>query len=71
MKKMPLLIYFATIKTVFAPGSGKKGEFRTFEKFVFPLKKVKKVDLRGQKGSIEWKDAKDVLVKQKQLGEVP
>jgi len=24
-----------------------------------------------KKGSIQWKDAKDVLVKQKQLGELP
>ena len=47
-------------------------EFRTFQKFVPSLfEKVKKVDLRGQKGSMQWKDAKDVLVKQKQLGEVP
>ena len=47
-------------------------EFRTFEKFVPSLsKKEKKIDLRGQKGSMQWKDAKDVLVKQKQLGEVP
>jgi hypothetical protein len=40
--------------------------------FCFPEKCLsKKVDLRGQKGSMQWKDAKDVLVKQKQLGEVP
>jgi hypothetical protein len=29
-----------------------------------PSEKVKKVDLRGQKGSMQWKDSKDVLVKQ-------
>jgi hypothetical protein len=46
-------------------------EFRTFEKFVPSLSKREKVDLRGQKGSMQWKDAKDVLVKQKQLGEAP
>ena len=31
----------------------------------------KKVDLCGQKGSMQWKDAHDFLVKQKQLGELP
>ena len=38
--------------------------------FIFP-EKVKQLDLCGQKRSIQWKDAKDVLVKQKQLGELP
>ena len=36
-----------------------------------PSEKVKKVDLRGRKGSMQRKDSKDVLVKQKQLGELP
>ena len=49
----------------------KKGNFGHLRNLSPPSEKVKKVDLRGQKGSIEWKDAKDVLVKQKQLGEVP
>ncbi len=38
--------------------------------FIFP-EKVKQLDLCGQKRSIQWKDAKDVLVKQKQLVELP
>jgi len=46
-----------------------------FQKKKFPPlclpPKVKKFDLRGQKRSMQWKDAKDVLVKQKQLGELP
>ena len=38
--------------------------------FAQPGEKVK-VDLSGQKGSIQWKDTYEVLVKQKQLGELP
>jgi hypothetical protein len=49
----------------------KRGNFGHLRNLSPPSEKVKKVDLHGQKGSIQWKDAKDVLVKQKQLGEVP
>ena len=49
----------------------KKWNFGHLRNLSLPLKKRKKSDLRGQKGSMQWKDAKDVLVKQKQLGEVP
>ena len=37
-------------RTVFAPGSVKKGDLRTFTKFVPSLEKSKKVDLCGQEG---------------------
>ena len=40
----------AFFKTVFAPGSVKKGDLRTFTKFVPSLEKSKKVDLCGQEG---------------------
>jgi hypothetical protein len=50
-------------RTVFAPGSRKKWEFRTFDKFVPSLKKKEKKRIFcGQKASIQWKDAKYVLV---------
>jgi hypothetical protein len=35
------------------------------------LAKSKKLIFVVKKGSIQWKDAKDVLVKQKQFGELP
>jgi len=38
------------LRTVFAPGSVKKGDLRTFTKFVPSLEKSKKVDLCGQEG---------------------
>jgi hypothetical protein len=41
------------------------------DKFVPLWKTVKKLIFAVKKGSIQWKDVKDVLVKQKQLGELP
>jgi hypothetical protein len=49
----------------------KKVNFGHLRNLSPPSEKVKKVDLRGQKRSMQWKDSKDVLVKQKQLGELP
>ena len=49
----------------------KKGNFGHLINLSPTCGKSKKTDLCGQKGSIQWKDAKDVLVKQKQLGELP
>ena len=49
----------------------KKGNFGHLRNLSPPSEKVKKVDLCGQKGSMQWKDAHDILVKQKQLGELP
>jgi hypothetical protein len=45
----PLALLYVS-KTVFAPGSVKKGDLRTFTKFVPSLEKSKKVDLCGQEG---------------------
>jgi hypothetical protein len=41
-------------------------EFRTLSKFSPSLEKKEKKRILGQKASIQWKDAKDVSVKQKQ-----
>jgi hypothetical protein len=40
----------------------KKRNFGHLRNLSPPSEKVKKVDLRGQKGSMQWKDSKDVLV---------
>ena len=45
--------------------------FFTLGSRLFFYSAANKLDLRGQKGSMQWKDSKDVLVKQKQLGELP
>jgi hypothetical protein len=47
------------LKTVFAPGSGKKGEFRTFASVCNPTGKTG--EKRGEKNKTELKDSSDCM----------